>query len=402
VTFLSRLFSRKASNSLELFREIYGGRESRAGVSVNVDTALQVATVLACVRVIANGIAQVPFRVYQKSGSTTRAAGDHPLQIALSSPNPYQTSFSLRETIAFHAALTGNAFVRKGAVGIARSIRTLEVIEPGRVQVKRSRDGALTYIVRADDGSTVEFDADAIWHIRGPSWISWLGMDAVKLARDAIGLSVATENAHADMHKGGTRVGGILSVTDKISPERFAFLAAWLDRHSENGDRAGKPIILDGGAKYTPLGMTGVDSQHLETRKHQIEEICREFGVMPIMVGHADKTATYASAEQMFLAHVVYTLSPWYSRIEQSADASLLTEADRAQGYYTKFMPNGLMRGAAQDRAEFYTKALGAGGHGTAWMTPNEVRELEDMDAIEGGDTLLQGQPASGGQNGQD
>ena len=129
--------------------------------------------------------------------------------------------------------------------------------------------------------------------------------------------------------------------------------------------------------------MTGLDSQHLETRKHQIEEVCRFMGVMPIMVGYSDKTATYASAEQMFIAHVVHTLSPWYARIENSAAAYLLTKRERAAGHYFKFNANGLMRGSAKDRAEFYAKGLGSGGH-PGWVSPDEVRELEDMNPMGG------------------
>jgi HK97 family phage portal protein len=406
MSFWSRLIGRKGASSDQIWREVYGGRASRAGVEVNWQTALQVATVLACVRVIANGVSQVPFRVYQDDGRTKHPALTHPLyRVLYRRPNGWQTSFSFRETMTFHLALTGNAFFWKGAVGRSREIRVLEPIDPGRVQVRRAFDGALTYRVQADDGAAVEFASDAIWHIRGPSWNSWMGLDATRLARDAIGLSIATESAHADLHKGGARISGLLSMKDKIGNEKFEFLSAWLDQHSEGGKRAGKPIILDNEAKYTPLAMTGVDAQHLETRKHQIEEVCRSFGVMPIMVGHADKTATYASAEQMFLAHVVHTLLPWYERIEQSADVSLLSEEDQAKGFYCKFTPNGLMRGAAKDRGEFYNKALGAGGHGTAWMTANEVRALEEMDSIEGGDKLPVGtQPAAatGGQNGTD
>jgi HK97 family phage portal protein len=145
------------------------------------------------------------------------------------------------------------------------------------------------------------------------------------------------------------------------------------------GDRSHKPLIADQNAKWLSNVMTGVDQQLLETRKHQIEEMCREFRVMPIMVGQSDKAATYASAEQMFLAHVVHTLSPWYQRIEQSADVNLLSEAELAEGLYTKFIPNALMKGAAKDRAEFYAKALGSGG-GKGWMTQNDVRALEELD----------------------
>lgn len=141
-------------------------------------------------------------------------------------------------------------------------------------------------------------------------------------------------------------------------------------------------MVLDDGAKWTPLGMSSADAQLIETRKHQIEEICRHFRVMPIMLGHSDKTTTYASAEQMFQAHVVHTLMPWFVRIEQSADLNLLTDEQEAAGMYVKFMPNGLMRGAARDRSDFYSKALGSGGT-KGWMTQNDVRRAEDMDPID-------------------
>lgn len=391
--FWSRITGRKGMSTLDLFREIYGGRESKAGITVGWQQALEVATVLSCVRVLANGVSQVPFRLYQQANGRRSLANQHTLYPLLyRRPNAWQTSFELRETIMFHLVLTGNAYVWKGMVGRDRALRTLEPVEPHRVAVKRDAEsGALTYTITADDGAQRSFPASDIWHLRGPSWSSWLGLDATKLARNSIGLSIATENAHAAMHRNGPRVAGLLSMKDKITPEKFSFLSAWLDKHSADGERAGKPMILDNEAKYTPFGMTGVDAQHLETRKHQIEEICREYGVMPIMVGHADKTATYASAEQMFLAHVVHTLSPWYERIEQSADVNLLTPEERDQGYYTKFTPNALMRGAAKDRADFYAKALGSGG-GKGWLSQNDVRDLEDLDPSddEGANALAQ------------
>lgn len=377
----SRIFGTKGMSSLELFREVYGGRESGAGPTVNWSSALEVTTVLACTRLLANGVAQVPFRLNVDDGAGKKPATDHPLyQVLYRRPNKTQSSFAFRETMMFHVVLTGNAFAWKGMVGSKREVRVLELIEPGRVTVLRDSNGVLTYRVRADDGASVEFSSDAIWHLRGPSWNAWNGMDLTKLAREAIGLAMATEREQSSFQKGGAKVSGVLSMKDKIGTEKFEFLSAWLDRHSEGGDRQGKPIILDNEAKWTSTQMSAVDSQTIETRKMQVEEICRAFGVMPIMVGQSDKAATYASAEQMFLAHVVHTLLPWYERIEQSADNDLLTDQERLRGFYTKFTPNALMRGAAKDRAEFYTKALGAGGHGTAWMTPNEVRQLEDMD----------------------
>ena len=142
-------------------------------------------------------------------------------------------------------------------------------------------------------------------------------------------------------------------------------------------------MILDRSAKWLQQSMSGVDAQHIETRRFQVEEVCRALRVMPIMVGSSDKASTYASAEQMFLAHVVHTLSPWYERLEQSIDVHLLTPADRAGGVYAKFVVNALLRGSTKDRGEFYARALGAGGS-PAWMTQDEVRALEEMNPMGG------------------
>lgn len=357
------------------------------GGRITAETALYVSTVLACVRVIANGIAQVPFRVYREDKSGGRApASDHPLAPLLyRRPNKWQTSYEFRETLMFHVLLTGNAFVFVNRVGAERRVLELIPIDPKHVSVRQLSDYSLEYRVTSDAGAAKTFGADAIWHLRGPSWNSWRGLEAVKLAQEAIGLAQSLERGQKDFQEKGAKTSGVLSTTQKLSPERFEFLSKWLDKHMPGGERSGKPIIVDDGTSYTSMAMSAVDQQLIETRKHQIEEICREFGVMPIMVGHADKTATYASAEQMFLAHVVHTLAPWYQRIEQSADVNLLSEEDLAQGYYTKFTPNALMRGAASDRAAFYTAALGTTQQ-PGWMTKNEVRALEELSPVEGGD----------------
>ena len=404
MSWLSRLFSRPTESKMtseQLWREIYGGRESSAGVEVNSSRALEVATVLACCRVVANGVAQVPWKLFRARTGGREVADAHPVYpLIYRAPNAYQTSFEFREQIMFHVLLTGNAFVWKGMAANGRVV-TLEAVEPRRVVM--SHDETLNetrYRVRADNGVSREFGPAEIWHIRGPSWNGWAGMEAVKLARDAIGLAIATENSQAKFHKGGAKVSGVLSVDDKLSSERFNLLSAWLDKHSEGGDRQGKPLILDHGASWVTTQMTGVDAQHLETRKHQIEEICRALGVFPQMVGHAgDQSPTFASAEAFFTAHVVHTLAPWYERLEQSADMNLLSDQDRASGHYTKFVPNALMRGSARDRSDYYATALGAGGQ-AAWMTQNEVRQLEEMDPVEGGDVLSSGAMNTGDDSG--
>lgn len=387
--FWKRLLGLEAKGDDPTMREaaLRGGLPTaRSGANVTAETALYVSTVLACARVYMNGTAQVPFRLMQVTGSQRKPATDKEVAKLLTrKPNPWQTSYEFRETITLHALLTGNAYVFVNRVGIAREIKELIPLEPKRVEVKRKDDLSLEYKVTSEQGASQTFGPDAIWHIRGPSWNSWLGLDIIKLAREAVGLAITLEQSQAEFQKNGAQTSGVLATKEKLSPERFNYLSAWLDKHLPGGERFGKPLIADDGATYTNRSFSAVDQQLVESRKMQIEEICREFGVMPIMVGYSDKAATYASAEQMFLAHVVHTLAPWYKRLEESADANLLTDEDRDAGYYTKFFPNALMRGAAKDRSDFYKNALGDTQR-PGWMLKNEVRELEDLNPVEGGD----------------
>lgn len=380
MSWLSRLLGREAKAAITSSAELAAVMRGEDG-PLTWKAALEVAAVMACVRVIAQGVAQVPFGLYQDVSGQRGPAKDNPLhQLLHRRPNRWQTSYEYRETQMIRVLLMGNAYAFVNRVGRAREVREIVPLDPENVSVKQMDDGDLEYRVTMG-GQQKVFGSDAIWHLRGPSVNGWEGLGAVRQARVAIGLTRALEKGQLDFQRGGARTSGMLSVTQKLSAERFEQLAAWIDKHAPDGTRFAKPMILDDGATYTPFVMTGVDQQLIENRKMQVEEICRAFGVMPIMVGQSDKAATYASAEQMFLAHVVHTLSPWYARIEQSAEACLLTDEDRAAGRYVKFNANALMRGAAKDRAEFYAKGLGSGGS-TGWLTPNDVRRLEDMDPL--------------------
>lgn len=403
MSLLDRLPWRRKNATLDLFREIYGGKASKSGSVVTMRDAIRVATVLACARVIAQGIAQVPLKVYRETHNEAgldvrESARDHPLYYLLhSAPNRWQTSYDYRETMGLHLVLAGAhyAFVNR----VRGRVIELIAIEPGRVSVNRADDGALTYKVGTDNGSSQEFPESAIWHVRGMSWNGWQGMDALDLAREAVGLAMAADNQHARMFANGIRPAGVYSVEGKLDSTQYKQLRQFL-MDNNAGESSGLPMIVDRGAKWLQHSFSGVDSQHLETRKFQVEEVCRAMGVMPIMVGYSDKTATYASAEQMFLAHVVHTLTPWYTRIEQSIDAHLIGRADGERGYYAKFVAAGLLRGAMRDRAEYFSRALGAGGS-PAWMTQDEVRALEEMNPIGGAaGALAAPAPVQGGNDG--
>ena len=365
----------RAISLVELLRNTTGWAQSASGKIVNYSTAIQVSTVFAVCRVIGEGIAQVPLKLMQESNGQRLPVTAHPLYNLLAfRPNAWQTSFEYREMIAWHAVLCGNhySFINRSSAN--GKIYELVPFSPGQVTVKRDKNRALTYEVRLDEVDPQIFPAESIWHVRGPSWDGWQGLEAVKLARDAIGLAMATESASASLHKNGVQTSGTYSVDGTLKPDQYKDLAAWVSEHHAGPANAGKPLILDRAAKWLSTQMSGVDAQSLETRRYQVEEICRYARVMPIMVGYSDKTATFASAEQMFIAHVVHTLAPWYQRIEQSIDANLLTEQDRTQGIYSNFVEEGLLRGSAKD-----TKDVLLGYVNGGLMTPNEGRAKLDM-----------------------
>jgi HK97 family phage portal protein len=385
--FLSGLVQRKSDggNVWDRYVALLGvSHTSRSGKVVGWKQALRCATALQCVRVIANGIAQVPLKLYQEDEATGRKqpARQHPLYRVLHrKPNPWQTSFEFRETLALHMTLARGAYVFK--VIVNGQIEELIPLEPHRVETKVQPDGiTLRYRVVNANGTSMEYPSDLIWHLKGPSWCGYEGLDALELAREALGLSIAAESTQAELHANGLRTSGTYSVEGELDENQYLFLRKFLKEHF-TGSNSGAPMILDRSAKWLSSTMSGVDSQHLETRRFQVEEVCRAMGVMPIMVFSSDKAATYASAEAMFQAHVVHTLAAWWERIEQSIDCNLLSRADDDAGIYAKFVGQALMRGSMKDRADYYAKALGSGGS-PAWLTQDEIRGMEEMNPMGG------------------
>lgn len=360
---------------------------SISGQKVTLSTALQVSAVYACVRVLSEGVSQVPFKVFRDEGRNKSAAKDHPLYDLLHrKPNGYMTSFSLRETMMIHALLAGGAVAFVNRTGRDRRVSEIIPLDPSAVRCTKPDviGDAPKWELKGKDGQWKEFPPDAIWHIPGPSWDGFIGMDALKIAREAIGLTIATESSQSALHGQGVRTSGVYSVEGTLSKDQHTALKAWIAANYAGSANAGAPMILDRNAKWLQTQMTGVDAQHIETRRHQIEEVCRYFRVRPSMIGHSGQSMTFAAAEQEFLAHVVHTLTPWYERIEQSADCQLLTDDERRQGYYTKFVTAGLLRGALKDTADYLNKMVSMG-----IMTRNEAREKLEFNPIDGLDEPL-------------
>jgi HK97 family phage portal protein len=376
----------------QLLASVFGGGATKSGASVTAESALQVSAVLCCVRAIAEGVAQVPWRVMRE---TENAAGKaqrlpdkkHALYDLLHrKPNRWQTSFAFRETLIFHILLgdKGTAYAFKSRVGSDQRIGELVLLDPARVTEHVSDDGDISYTVRGKSGSTRPLTSADVWRIPGPSWTGTQALPLIRLAREAIGLAMATEETQAKLHANGVRTSGIYSVEGTLGKEQYGDLKKWIAKEFGGAANTGAPMILDRNAKWLPNSYSGVDAQHLETRAHQVAEVCRAFRVLPVMAMQSDKAATYASAEQMFIAHVVHTLMPWYERLEQAADCDLLSDRERASGFYTLLDPAGMLRGSLKDTAEYLSKLTQTG-----ILVRNEAREVLDRNPIDGLDEPL-------------
>lgn len=391
--FLARAVAERGKPMNRSFDEDFWGdlvSKSKAGPSVNLRSALGVSAAFACMGAISTrGCAQVPFKLfqdYQQDGlDRKKVARDHYLyDLITAKPNAWATAFEFKETLTLHASL-GNAYVFKNVV--RGKIRELIVLEPHRVQAVQNENWGIVYRVTGRDGKQEDFAPGAIWHVRGPSWDGFLGLDILGLAKEVLGLSLALDQSVASLHANGVRPTGLYTVDAALDDGQRARITNWLKKQAAAG--AGTPMVLDRGAKWLQQTMTSADAQLREMRQQAIEDACRFFGILPIVIGYTgEKANTYASAEAMFEAHKVLGLNPWFVRLQDSANINLLSDDERQKGYHFKFIANGLLKASAKDRGEFYGKALGSGGS-PAFMTQDEIRALEDLDPMGGEAAVL-------------
>lgn len=378
------------------------GWGTASGQSVSVQTSLDVTAVFCAARVIAEGIGQMPVRVVEDVPNgdklpRIRKRPDHWAHRLLAvKPNDWQTAYEFREGMVFNAALAGGAIAVKNVVN--GQVRELLPVPPGSWGIEQLADYSLRIRVDYADKTHGYFDLSQVFYLRGPSLDGFRGIPAVKAAREAIGLSRVLESQQARLAGNGGKPSGVLSFALPLKPEAKEKLrATWQERYGPNGE--GGIAVLDGDAKFQSMTMTNVDAQYIETRRLQIEEIARAFRVQPIMLMQADKAATFASAEQMFRNHVIHTLGPWVERWEHACARDIL---QNERGLRIDLDERNLLRGDFKDQAEYFAKALGAGGT-PAWMTQNEVRAEVGLNPVDdlGADTLSRGaMNPEGGSNG--
>ena len=364
---------------------------SSSGKVVTERSAMQMTAVYACVRILSEAIAGLPLHMYRyKEDGGKEKALDHPLYLLLhDEPNPEMSSFVFRETLMTHLLLWGNAYAQIIRNGKGEVV-ALYPLMPNKMTVSRDETGQLYYTYQKsqeelpkDNTYTVTLHPSDVLHIPGLGFDGLVGYSPIAMAKNAIGLAIATEEYGSKFFANGAAPSGVLEHPGTIKdPQRVR--ESWMSQFGGSAN-SNKIAVLEEGLKYTPISISPEQAQFLETRKFQINEIARIFRVPPHMVGDLEKSS-FSNIEQQSLEFVKYTLDPWVVRWEQSIQRTLLTPEEK-KTYFVKFNVEGLLRGDYQSRMSGYATARQNG-----WMSANDIRELENLDRIpaeEGGDLYL-------------
>ena len=359
-----------------------GGRNP-SGIRIDPDTALYSTVVLACARVLAESVASLPVHLYRitAAGGKEIARELHLYRLLHSAPNQWQTSFEWREQQVLWLALWGNSYnlIVSGKKGFATELWPLH---PSRMKVEQLENGRLRYRYRDDTGREEIYSQDQIMHIRWMSDDGVNGMIPIELARDAIGLARACEVHGARYFGNGARPGLVLTSPNEITADAARELRDNWERMHRGPDRSSRTAVLSGGMEVKDIGgSNNQESQYLETRRFQIEEICRLFRVPPHLVGDLSRSS-FSNIEQQSIDFVQHTLLPWCRRFETAFSRDLLTD----ENLFVEFDVRGLMRGDASTRAAYYSTLSGLGV-----VSVNEIRAWENLNPVENGDMRFVG-----------
>ena len=369
--------------------QVFTFGRSDSGEVVNERSAMQIATVYACVRLLAETVAGLPLHLFRDIGNNAKEkASDHPLyKLLYRQPNPEMTSFSFRETLMTHLLLWGNAYaqiIRDGR----NNILALYPLLPEYMETDRDDKGRIYYIYHAytdekpgKKNQDIYFRYDEVFHVPGLGFNGLIGFSPIAMMKNALGTTLAVEKYGSAFFKNGAQPSGVLEHPGILkNPEKIR--QNWSDVYG-GSNNAHKVAVLEEGMKYTAISLPPEDSQFLSTREFGVNEICRIFRVPPHMVQDLSHS-TFSNIEHQSIDFVVHTLTPWLVRFEQSITKDLLLP-DEQDKYYAKFNVDGLLRGDYQSRMQGYATGISNG-----FLCPNDIRTLEQMDRIpaeKGGDS---------------
>lgn len=355
------------------FWSSFYGTDSASGKTVSQQTALQISTVWACVRLIAETIATLPMALYDKRSGVAVVAEGNPIHELISlQPNADQTPVEFWECVVASLLLHGNAFVYLSHA--AGKVVSLEFLAPNRVTVRRLNSGAIEYAYLGRQGTPQVFADGEVMHIRGFGTDPLHGLSPLDMGRNVFGAAMAADESASKMFANGIKLGGVLSTDQVLKPEQRKDIRDDMTTQFSGAINSGKTMVLEAGMKYQQVSMTPEDAQMLETRGFNVEEICRWFRVPPYMVGHTTNSTSWGSGmEQQMIGFLTFTLLPWMKRIELSINRWLLVPGERRY-LYAKFNPEGLLRADSSARAAFYSAMTQNGIY-----TRDDCREKENL-----------------------
>lgn len=357
------------------------GEVGDAGQVVTRSTSLALSAVWGCANLVSGTISSLPFEIHQKrEGGHHSAQPDHPLHRILShSPNYDQTALDFWDFLQLSLEMDGNAFAeieRRGDVIVA-----LHPISPRDVSVRRLASGAIEYRYSRNGKAQVKLDRE-VFHVRGPGGDPLGGMSTLQFGRQAFSSALAADRAAGSMFRNELRPSMIIKFQEWLSPEQRDLVESEMVARYQGAMNAGRPYVVEGGVDVSQVSIKPEDAQMLETRQFSVEEICRFFGVPPVLIGHAGaSTAWPTSVEQQMITFVMFTLRRRLKRLEQAMNKQLLSASDYADGFRTHINLEGLLRGDSEARSNFYQRGLQDG-----WLVINEVRGRENLAPVDGGD----------------
>lgn len=362
----------------------FGHGGTYAGKSVTADTTMTLSAAWSCVRLNARTIGSLPFKLYRRSDAATRTlADDHPLYRVLNDrPNPDQGAMEFWEGMVTALNLRGNAYARIGRRGDGQVV-ALWPLSPDEVAPYRTASGERRYRVRGNE----DLGARDVFHLRGFGAGGDLGLSPIAYGRQTIATAIAAEEVAGKTFANGLQLGGFVEDLPqaKTTPEQRTELAKLFERFS-GSSKTGKVLPLPPGMTFKALGLSPEDAQLLDTRRFSVEEICRWFGVFPILIGHASQGQTMwgSGIEQLVLAWLTLGLGPELTRIEEAVRCQLVLPAEQTK-LYAEHAVEGLLRADSAARAALYS-ALGQNGV----MRRNEMRAKENLppDSSPGADML--------------
>lgn len=367
---------------------VRGGVHNSAGVRVDHETAMHYSPFFAGVRVISEDVASLPLPLYERLARGKNRAREHPLyQLLRWQPNDMMTSVQLRETLQGHALTWGNGVAELVTHPRTGVIEEIWPLRPDRLEIKVKRIGAgrlKRWYVYDDNvnGIHAVLPAERVLHVAGLGFDGVRGYSVVEHAANSIGLGLATEHYGAKFFANGASPGGALSHPGQLSEgARKRMATDWENLH-KGIDRAHRVAILEEGVTWQKIGIPNDAAQYLETRKLQVTEMARWLRLPAHKINDLERS-TYSNIESQQLDYVTSALQIWLTRWEQAIYAQLLTTAEQ-ETYFAEHLVDGLLRGDSTARFQSYATARQWG-----WMSANDVREKENQNPVEGGDTYL-------------